>query len=416
MRIGTAGAALAIMAAAGQAVGAPQVVTGPVATYWMSAATTSGFGAGGHMDRQAMMAMAMGGGPDPNAANHSLILQLGSSRAPDGGPPNAEHDPPAALGAGPMLPLISPQAAPTHEESQPGPPPQYRQPHGRMLIFWGCGEHAGPGQPFVIDFANTAGAGQQFMALGRAAGVTPMLPPSPTRNKTYGEWPNSQSRTTVGPDASLQGAHVVHGNYSPEMRFSLDANQDFLPPFSMTANEKTASGAGALGWRPVDGAKGYFATMFGGQGQGEGGGDTQVVMWTSSAAQASAFGMPEYLSDAEIARLTASHALMPASQTQCTIPAEAMAAAGRGGFFNLVAYGGESNIDFPPRPPAPQPWNIAWQVKLRYRSSTSGIVGMNLAKIMRGGQDGEAPDGDQQQQRPPPKKHGLFPPIPGFPG
>ena len=432
MKGGRSVAALAVAALAGQAAGAPpakQAVTGPVAVYWMSVATSSGLGAGmmgggagGRPDPRAMMAMASGGAP---AANRTLVLQLGSSRAPTGGDPTAEHDPPDVLGVGPMLPLISPQpqAAPAHEErEEPGPPPQYHQPSGRMLIFWGCGEHTGPGQPYVIDFANiAAGGAKQFMALGHGLGVTPMQPPSPSRDKTYGEWPNAQAQTQVGPDASLQGAHVMRGNYSPEMHFALDASQDFLPPIILTANDKMASGADNLAWNPVTGAKGFFATMIGGQGQDQGGG-TQVVMWTSSAAQASGFGLPDYLTNGDIARLVASHALMPGDQTQCVIPAEAVNAAGRGGFFNLVAYGGESNIDYPPRPPAPAPWNIAWQVKLRYRSATSGIVGLDLARMMgRGGGAQPPPDSqpqpdDSQPQQPPPKKRSLFPSIPGLPG
>jgi hypothetical protein len=344
---------------------------------------------------QAMMA-------NPNAVSHSLVLQLGSTRKPEGGDPTAEHDPPDGLGAGPVLPLVTPQAQPAHEEHEAGPPPQYQQPHGKILIFWGCGEHAGPGQPFVIDFANLGAqkGGEQFMALARGLGVTPMQPPSPARNATYGEWPNAQSQTSVPGDGSLQGAHTIKGNYTPEIHFNLSPDQDFLPPFQLTTNTKNPSGSASLGWRHVDGAKGYFATMFGGAGQ------DQIVMWTSSqAGQASAFALPDYLSDGEIDRLVGNHVLMAPSQTDCTIPEEAVQAAGRGGFFNLVAYGGESNISSPPRPAPPQPWHVAWEVKLRYRSSTSGLVGMDLARMMggRGGQDpGQPPQQQPQQPRPNP--------------
>ncbi|HWA63829.1 MAG TPA: hypothetical protein VG939_20805 [Caulobacteraceae bacterium] len=413
---------LAAVAAAGVAIGAPaahhaapaashpaaghpaapagrQAVTGPVAVYWMSASTQSGMGgmgmggAGGGR-RPSMAAMMMGGGrPDPNAFTHSLILQLGSARRAPGAP-QAEHDPPQGLGAGPVLPLLTPEQA-QHVEAEPGPPPQYQQPHGRMLIFWGCGEHAPPGQPYVIDFARLGqGAGaQQFAALTRGLGIAGMQPPSPTRNTTYGEWPNRDTRTEVPAEGSLQGAHTIRGNYTPDINFSLEANQDFLPPFRLTTNEKNPSGSASLGWRPVDGSQGYFATMIGGSGQ------DQVVMWTSSANQASAFGIPEYLSDGEIARLVANHTLMPSSQTACTIPVEAVQAAGQGGFFNLVAYGGETNLSYPPRPPAPQPWNIAWQVKIRYRSAISGLVGMDMARMMGGGDDGEGRPSRQQQQQ-----------------
>ena len=131
------------VAAAGVAASAPasrQVVTGPVAVYWMSAATTSGMAGmmgGGRPSMASIMAMRNGGGA---SYSHSLVLQLGSSQRPDGGAASAEHDPPQGLGVGPALALLSPPPAtpPTHEEAAPGPPPQYHQPQGRMLIFWGC--------------------------------------------------------------------------------------------------------------------------------------------------------------------------------------------------------------------------------------------------------------------------------------
>lgn len=433
MRVGRLVLLLATAAVAGEAVSAPahrplpaghsaastgggvvaggghQVVTGPVATYWMSASTISGMGGLGSMGgaagggrRPSFGSMMMGGGMgDPNAFSHSLVLQLGSSQRASGGP-EAEHDPPRELGAGPVLPLVTPQAQPKYEEHDPAPPAEYRQPHGRMLIFWGCGEHAPPGQPYVIDYAKlgTAAGAQQFAGLMRTLGVQSMQGPAPGRNATYGEWPNERTRTQIPAEGSLQGHHTIKGNYSPQIDFDLTANQDFLPPFRMTSNEKDAQGAGQLGWRTVDGAQGYFAAMMGGGGQ-----DT-AVMWVSSAVQASMFSLPEYLSDGEIARLVANHTLMPPSQTSCTIPAEAVQAAGEGGFFQLVAFGGESNISYPPRPPAPRPWNIEWQVKVRYRAATGGIVGMDMARMM-GGEDGDRrqPGQQQPQQKP---KHGGF--------
>jgi hypothetical protein len=49
-----------------------------------------------------------------------------------------------------------------------------------MQIYWGCGEHAKPGQPVVIDFAQMS-AGKMpagMEALTRGLGVRPMQPPS----------------------------------------------------------------------------------------------------------------------------------------------------------------------------------------------------------------------------------------------
>jgi hypothetical protein len=407
------GAALA--GAAGIAVGAPGE-TGPVAVYWMSASTSTGMGGMGAGQRPSMAQM-MSGGFNPNAASHSLTLQLGSERHPDGDP-TAEHDPPESLLVGPMLPLVTPQAQePVHEEAPPGPPPQYRQPHGRMLIFWGCGEHAGPGQPYVIDFANLGSeqGAAQMSRMMHAIAFTPMQPPSPGTSVTYGEWPNPQSSVSVPANGSLAGAHLVKGDYTPDINFSLGPDQDFMPPFQLTQNQRNPSGSASLAWRPMSQARGFFAGMFGAQGEG------QIVMWTSSEVQAMAFGMPEYLSNGEIDRLVASRVLMPASQTQCTIPEEAVQAAGRSGFFSMTAYGGEVNFAYPERPPPPRPWHIVWTVKVRYRSGTSGLVGMNMGQMGGDADNAGAPNNPNdpnqqpQQQRPRPRP-GLGSFIPGLGG
>ena len=78
-----------------------------------------------------------------------------------------------------------------------------------------------------------------------------MQPPSPTRNATYGEWPNAQSRTSVPSEGSLVGQHTIRGNYSPEITFALTPAQDFLGPLTLTTNAKLPSGAVQLGWGGV---------------------------------------------------------------------------------------------------------------------------------------------------------------------
>jgi hypothetical protein len=103
----TAVAVALTLAAAGAANAQNQKVTGPAAEYWMSAATTSGFGmgmAGGQ--RPSVMGM-MRGAMNPNAVNKTLTLQLGSTQTPSGAP-QAEHLPPASLGAGGAPPLPAP--------------------------------------------------------------------------------------------------------------------------------------------------------------------------------------------------------------------------------------------------------------------------------------------------------------------
>lgn len=403
---------LAAAAAAGTA-GAQtrQVVTGPVAVYWMSAQTTSGMaglmggmnGSGGGMGQPgaprrpsmgAMMGMMMGGGMGGSggfgAAQHSLTLQLGSTRAPQGAP-SAEHLPPQGLGAGPSLPLVTPTAQPSQRvEEEPTMPREYQKPRGRMLIFWGCGEHAKPGQPLVIDFSkitpDAMSAGKLppgFEAMTKGLAITPMRPPAPGRYTTYGEWPNARAQTTVPSQGSLVGAHTVRGDYSPEIKFALSQQQDFLAPLNLRT-ATTPTGAGLLNWGAIPGAKAYLATAIGG-GQGD-----TVVLWTSSEVQASAFSLPDYISPSDLDRLVGQKALMAPTTTQCAMPAEVVRAAPQA-MIQLAAYGGEANFVYPPRPDDPkQPWNQQWQVKVRYRSATSAILGMDMG-AMGGGDEAPAP-------------------------
>ncbi|HZZ35861.1 MAG TPA: hypothetical protein VFE03_09060 [Caulobacteraceae bacterium] len=409
LAIGAGGAALAASKPATKPAARPAAPAaapgrGP-AVYWMSASTSTGMGgAGGRPNMAAMMS----GAYNPNAVTHTLMLQLGSPRRPDGDP-SAEHVPPPELRAGPSLPLLTPVSRPVES----GPPMPYQRPEGRMLIFWGCGEHAGPGQPVVIDYAKL-GQGQggaQMASLMAAYGNLGGNPPAPGRFTTYGEWPNERARTVVPGDGSLTGAHLIRGNYTPDINFSMTPNQDFLPPFQLTNNAATPSGANALAWRRVDGAQAYFANMIGSSG-----GNT-VVMWTSSQVQASGFGMPEYLTSGDIDRLTASHVLMPAATLSCTIPAEAIRAAGQGGMFNLVAYGDEANFVYPPKPADPKAaWSPIWTVKVRYRSATSGVLGMNMADMGNSARDNAGGDDDEDQPQPQPQPKRRPSGIPGLGG
>jgi hypothetical protein len=413
-----AGAGIAATAAGAQPA---QKVTGPVAVYWMSAATQSGFGmpspggggAGGRPSMSSIMQMLNGGG----GAQHLLTLQLGSSEKPTAAP-SADHLPPQGLGVGATIPLVTPEAprvvTAEPEEREPAIPREYQQPKGKMLIFWGCGEHARPGQPVVIDFsqmtpANMAAgkmpAGMEMLSKG--INLSRMQPPSQRRNATYGEWPNAQARTTVPGTGSLVGAHTVHGDYSPEIKFSLNQNQDFLGPLVLTTTTTAPGGPAQLGWGPVSGARAYAAMVIGaGGGPRGGGGDTQVVLWSSSEVGGAGFAMPDYISPGDLARGVETRALMGPETTSCAVPKEVVDAAPQG-FLQMVAYGQEANFVYPPRPTDPKiAWNRQWEVKVRYRSATGGLLGMTMPSM--GGGRGAPPRGGfpgdgQQAQAPPPQ-------------
>jgi hypothetical protein len=311
----------------------------------------------------------------------NLNLQLGTGRRPAGAP-SAEHLPPAGLQAGASLPLVSPQTARPVGPVRPWDG-QMERPRGRMLIYWGCGERARAGQPVVIDFASlTAG---QVPAAFANSNLKPMIPPSPATSATYGEWPNQRSQTRVPAGGSLVGAHVVRGNYTPEIRFALAPGQDFLAPVALTSNDAAASGAVPVAWRPVAGSKAWFLSAMGAAQNGD------FVMWSSSETQMAAMAH-DYLSEADIARLLGQRALLPATATSCTVPAEVARAAPQS-MLSVIAFGGEANFSHPVRPArAAASWRPEWTVKLRTKSTHMGLLGMDMAEMMggRGGQ-GETP-------------------------
>jgi hypothetical protein len=267
------------------------------------------------------------------------------------------------------------------------------RPRGRMLIYWGCGEHARPGQPAVIDFASMA-AGRIPPAFANLA-LKPMTPPSAATSATYGEWPNERSQTRVPAGGSLIGEHLVRGNYSPEIRFALGAGQDFLAPVTLTSNSAGASGSIPLVWRPVPGARAWFGAVMGAAQNGD------FIIWTSSETQAAMMAF-DYVAEADLARLVQSRVLMPATADRCTVPAEVARAAPQS-MLSLIAFGGESNFSQPRPASALRTWKPEWTVKLRTKSTHMGLLGMNMPGM---GDDGDE-DEEQPQERPRTKKEKL---------
>lgn len=382
---------------------AQQPAAGGTAEYWLSAETSSGFGAGmmGARNPSAAMMGAMFGGRGKQESHaHNLMLQLGSPQRA-AGEPMAEHLPPSGLQAGPSLPLVSPKVVrPTTGGADTTWTDAMERPKGRILIYWGCGERAGPGQPAVIDMASLAAGKAQSMM--RTANVRVMNPPSAGRAGTYGEWPNEKNGTRVPAGGSLVGAHVVKGNYSPEIRFNLAQGQDFLAPVQLLSQAEAPSGAMPLVWKPVAGAQGWFASTIGSNGDGD------LVVWTSSGSQIFDM-MSDYLPPAEVARLIQQKMLLPGTADRCTVPTEAVKAAPQA-MLSVVAFGGEANFSHPARPAkAPASWRPDWTVKLRTKSTYRSMLGMEMPG-MAGGDD-EAP---QEQQ--PKKKKKVRLPFPGLGG
>ena len=370
-----------------------QQASAPVARYTIDAGTTSGIGAmgqGGGMS--AALSVLRGGG---NQVAHELILRLGSSRAATG-EPTADHFLPSGAKLGESVPLVSPErgAAPPPQAGTT-PPGQAQMPQGRLLLFWGCGEHAGPGQPVVIDFSRLARGEIPPGLYAQPLNLPDDWTILPSNSTTYGDWPNRRNSKAVPADSSLIGAHRIASSYAPEIGFTLA--DDFMPPLN-PASRDLAGGAVALSWNALPTATGYYAWGIAAGGSGSGN-SRDMVWWSSASTQQFGGPMSEWISPAAVARLVQAGTVMPPSQTSCTVPAEVRAAGGPILFTQLYGYGPQADFAYPPRPASARtPWRPEWIARVRFRSHATVMAGMP-------GMDGAAPGdgrGQQQGQQTPP--------------
>jgi hypothetical protein len=342
------------LAAASAYAAAPAKAPPPVAAYWMDVATSSGFGAGmsagGQPSMDQVMAMMNGGG---GAVGHALDLRL-ASRTKPAGAPEAYHFVPPAVRMGASLPLVTPvtaTAAPT-----PGLPANMPQHKGRMLIYWGCGEHVSAGQPTIVDFSSLA-AGQVPPAMKAMSGAARAVY-GPTGAPGFGRWPNDRDPRPVPASSSLIGAHRVTGNYSPEIAFTL--GQDFMPGLNFAEAGTLPSGASRLRWTPAAAATGYALAMFGSNPNGD------MIMWSS--AKSAAMPALDYLAPAEVKRLVGLGAVLSPGTSECVLPAE-VAAASPMGMVTMIGYGPEANFSDSPKAPK-------WTAKVRFKTTASVMRGM----------------------------------------
>jgi hypothetical protein len=350
-----------------------QKVTPPVAVYWVSAETRGGMagipGMPGGAAGAAGAAGALGGLFGGSAASglqggRSMLLQLGSARSA-AGDPSAAHEIPSGMNMGPSLPLLTPRKAPPEprEEGDDTPPREFERPKGRMLIYWGCGDTARSGQPIVIDFAKLAAGQVPKFPMVRIANVRG---PSSGRSRTYGDWPNIETRTTVPANASLRGEHLVRGNYSPDIRFSVGERTDFMEAPAFQPLTRTAGGGLSVQWQAIPNATGYALTAMGANDQQD------MVIWSSSEIADMGWSLNNWLPPGEVARLIKERVVLPPSTTECTVPAEVVRDAGAS-MLNFVGYGDELNVVHPPRPTDLRvTWEQQYAVKVRQR--TTGML------------------------------------------
>jgi len=330
--------------------------SGPVARYDMRAGTVTGMGAMGAVNPMAMM---FGGGRQ-NQAQHELLLRLGTDRAPEKGAAKADHFMPPAMKLGKSVALVTPR----EERGMADELPQ--RPKGRLLLYWGCGEHAPKGQPVVIDFAKLA-SGQVPPGLWTAT-VLRDWGPTIANSRTFGRWPAEDGKYAKV-DSVLPGPHRVAGNYTPEIAFTL--TRDFMAPLSVRA-AANPSGSTLLTWGGIPDATGYLAFLFGGK-QVPGGQEMgDMVMWTSSASRQFGGALTDWLTPAQVAGLVQDRTVLAPATTTCTVPLEVKRDAPDFRFGTLTAFGPMEEFSYPPRPADPRAaWNLEWTARIRHRSMTS---------------------------------------------
>ncbi|MFA6219349.1 MAG: hypothetical protein WC692_06180 [Erythrobacter sp.] len=339
--------------------------TAAPARYTMDAGTMSGMAAmGGGGGMGAALAMMRGGG---DSVAHQLLLRLGSGQAPAGAA-KADHFMPGGAGLGASVPLTF-----TPGRGETGPA-GVETPRGKLYLFWGCGEHAGPGQPVVIDFAKLAKGQIPPDLYAAAVDIPEEWRVTSANSRSFGEWPNSRDSKALTGRSSLLGAHRIASNYAPEVSFSLD--QDFMAPLAMQGSRKP-TGAWDLRWNGIAGATGYYAWVMSARTDRRGEA-AEMVWWTSSATRAFGGPMWDWLSPAAVARLVTARTVMPASQTSCTVPAEVQAAGGEVMMASLSGFGPEKDFAYPPKPAKAAAWKPEWIARVRFRSTTMAMLGMDL--------------------------------------
>ena len=393
-----------------------QVVKPPISQAWIDVATFSGFAMGGGMGQgmmNATLGALMGGGKNAKAefgytqtgtAGRWMDVTLYTSRNPNLA--EALQGVPQGTGLAPTLKLQTPEKPKptprTDVEDEPAPL-DYEPPKGKFLLYWGCSETVRPGQPKVLDLQTaTLAEFGKFMESRRA-----------TQRGTHAAagrpvWPSRDDKRVFPASGSLVGQHSFTGQGVPEsFKFGVAAAQDIMPEIKLRQTDQGNSIL--LEWNAIPNARAYF---LGSMGSREGG-ETTLVLWTSSELPDSGFGLFDYQTNAAVDKWLKEKVLLPPATTKCAVPKEA---AGQG-MLRAIAYGTEVNMAYPPRPTDPAiAWEPDWNVKIRVKSMTTGMFGMQDMPSMGGMEDDSEmtdapPPSDEAPADEQPKKKKKFNPF-----
>ena len=313
---------------------------------------------------------------------------------------------PSGLDLGKALTLIPIEpTTPGKSDSEPGKIPDIEV---KISEYWGCGAAVRPGQPKVFTMKMKGGSmngkggmqGANFQTTGSMSkGLF-----APDRDidlkPGYVYWPNRKHGMQVPSGARLAGDHKIVGDGIPaSMQFQVQQASDFMPKIALRSQGEMTDAIG-LSWPTVDRARAYFITGMHMEMRSET--SYSMVTWSSADVAGAGSDLHAYLTGSYIDKWLKQKVLLPASATNCTIPRGIFAGApgsqgAMPGMLMMTAYGPESWITYPPKPAdAKKPWTPEWSVRLRAKSSTMSMLGMDFGN-MQDMEDGEG-DGNQQQQ------------------
>lgn len=360
----------------------------PVTKYWMSVSTINQTIPGMAEAMSGMGKMLGGMGGQGFGPHRELKLQLNSPRKLPADPQET-HDIPPGQNMGKTLPLMVPEMERVTARREEGTPSEHKfeKPKFRMLIYWGCGETVRSGQPKIIDTEKMSP--EDFGRAFSAVSPSPQYPPTPRSGWIYADWPNRKSTLQVPSDSSLQGEHFVHGNYAPEIRFSVGEKHDFMAPVDFTSVQGGLEDSIRFQWLGIPTATGYFALATGYNQQ-----NGEMIFWSSSEIPDTAFSLMDFLTPGDVQKFIREKIVMPPSITSCSIPKGIFKDA-EGGMLQFIAYGDELNVVFPPKPKDPdEPWNPIWTAKVRLKSTSMLFLGQ-----MEGMKSPRSRDSRQEEYR-----------------
>jgi hypothetical protein len=326
----------------------------------------------------------------PAMPGQYMDVTLRNSLAPGGAAADAV---PAGLRLGDSLPLLAPrpgQSAPVEHAPQfGGKPPDAA---ARILIYWGCGTEVRPGQPKV--FAVSSKDGKVTVSGSMEGRYVPDRDPRAGPDSAL--WPNDRDRRNVPDGASVAGEHHVTGEHVPaSLKFALGPAQDFMPKLVLSHSGDPAAGQ-TWRWQPVADARAYFLHAMGMQGDA-------LVLWSSSETSDAGMGVVDYLPNATVDKWIREKVLLAPTVNSCAIPKGIFAGKDgttmAGGMLQMIAYGPETNLAWPPKPKDPKiAWDPEWNVRIRTKSTAMAMLGMNFGAAAQDRE--EAPQDDQPQEKP----------------